>query len=152
MKKLVALAACLIPTIAWGFDVGTTLQRDRLIGGSALAIDGGSTVYTPIDGTDVSATSVKMQVKFGATTRLRKLVCRVNTAPTSTETVILTVQTGTCGGALNDSSLACTITGAAVDAEDSDPVTIAAGECAVMKVTYSSSAVTSTPRFWIETR
>jgi len=125
---------------------GTTL-RPRLLSSVAVSpVTAGSTVYLAVDGGDVAASQGAVAHPFDRVV-LRRLRCGVSVAPGSGETVTLTVQTGACGTALADSAVACTISGTATTANDlADVVTVADGECAVLKAIYSAGAAASLPR------
>ena len=148
-----ALGAALVVLLAWALPAhgqpgaSSTTVRPRLLSGVAVSpINSGSTVYLAIAGGDVSPTQAVVAQPFDRAV-LRRLRCAVSVAPGTGETVTLTVQTGTCGAALADSAVSCTISGTATAATDlTDIVTVADGECAAIKAIYSIGAAASLPR------
>lgn len=149
-----AMGAALIVLLAWWTapahgqwaQPGTSV-RPRLLSSVAVSpVATGSTVYLALDGGDVSPTQADVAHPYDRVV-LRRLRCAVSVAPGTGESVSLTVQTGACGTALADSAVACTISGTATTASDlADAITVADGECAALKATYSAGAAASLPR------
>lgn len=143
---LVALAAAPLPAHGQWAQPGTS-ARPRLLSSVAVSpVTPSSTVYLALAGGDVSSTQGVVAQPFDRAV-LRRLRCAVSVAPGTGETVTITVQTGTCGTALADSTVTCTISGTNTTATDlTHTVAVADGECAVAKAIYSAGAAASLPR------
>lgn len=143
---VLALLAWAIPAPGQWASTGTSVKPRLLSSVAVSPVTASSTVFLALDGGDVSATQGAVAHPFDRVV-LRRLRCGVSVAPGTGETITLTVQTGACGTALADSSVACTISGTATTGADlADTVTVADGECAVLKAIYSAGAAASLPR------
>ena len=150
MGTIVGLLIIVLALPSQAFEIVKPSENGRLYGGAITKLTGGATVYMPIGGEDVNDTAIKAGTPFSSNYNFTKLTCTVDNAPLSTEVVTMTLQTGTCGGVLSDTTLSCAIVGSAVKATDNDVVAVSSSQCGVIKTTYSSSAVTSTPRYALE--
>lgn len=138
----------------WAFICNTTvyslesMDRKPLRAAALGVIDGGDTVYLPLDGRDADTSPARVQHQFPQTTRTVQIDCAVDVAPGAGETVTLTLQKGTCG-ALSATGLACEIADTDTSGNGVATITIAADECAAVHANYSGGAASSTPSFEI---